>query len=81
MADILHLDDAQPGDDARAGAQELRAHRQTFQLFSKVVLFAVLHIALVLACLALAFLGGVPLFALVLGLGGTIALIVAFTVV
>jgi hypothetical protein len=73
--------DARAGHDAQAGAQDLRAHRQTFQLFSKVVLFAVLHIALVLACLALAFLGNVPLPALILGLGGTIALIVAFTVV
>jgi hypothetical protein len=42
------------------------------------VLFAILHIVLVLACLALAFLGNVPMLALILGVGGTVALLAAF---
>ena len=66
--------------DPHVAAQELRAHRQTFHGFSKLVLFAILHIGLVLACLALAFLGNSPLIALILGIGGTAALIAAFAV-
>ena len=73
MVDTLH--------DSRAATQDLRAHQQTFHAFSKVVLFGILHVALVLACLALAFLGNSPLIALILGVGGTIALIMAFAVV
>ena len=59
---------------------EVRAHRRTFVAFERIVLFAVLHITLTLACLALAFVGHVPLIGLLLGLGGTLVLIVGFTV-
>ena len=58
--------------------QELRAHQETFHIFSKLVLFAVLHVILVLVSLALAFLGHIPVLAVLLGLGGTLALLVAF---
>ena len=44
----------------------------------QLVLFAILHIALMLRCLALAFLGNSPLIALILGVGGTAGLIGAF---
>jgi hypothetical protein len=71
MANVVH--------DPEATDQDLRAHQQAFQGFSKVILFSILHIALVLACLALAFLGGTPVLALLIGLGGTFGLIVAFT--
>lgn len=67
-------------DDPPVSARSLRAHRQTFDGFSKLILFSVLHILLVLACLALAFLGGSPLIALIFGLGGTAALIAVFVV-
>ncbi len=70
MADIV-----QPSQFADP---ELRAHEQTFHSFGKLVLFAALHVGLVLACLALAFLGNVPLLAVILGVGGTAALIAAF---
>jgi len=60
--------------------QELREHRRSFMTFERIVLFAIMHIALVLACLALAFLGDVPLMAFLLGVGGTLALIAAFVV-
>jgi len=66
--------------DSQTAAQDLGFHQQTFHAFSKIVLFAVLHIVLVLGCLALAFLGNSPLIALVLGVGGTIALIAAFAI-
>lgn len=72
MADTLH--------NPQLAADDLRAHQETFHSFNKLVLFAVLHILLVLACLALAFLGNIPVLALLLGLGGTLALIVGFAV-
>ncbi len=59
---------------------DLREHRETFANFTKLVLFGSLHIGLVLVCLALAFVGGIPVLALLLGTGGTLALIVAFAV-
>ncbi len=40
--------------------QDLPAHLQTFHSFNKLVLFAILHLVLVLSCLALAFLGHAP---------------------
>ena len=72
MADILQ--------DRQFADQDLPAHRQTFNSFNKLLLFAILHIVLVLSCLALAFLGHVPLLATVLGVGGTVALLAAFAI-
>ena len=43
-----------------APTEEVRAHRRTFITFERLVLFAALHIALTLACLALAFFGHAP---------------------
>ena len=63
-----------------SATQELREHRRSFMTFERIVLFAIMHVALVLSCLALAFLGDVPLIAFLLGVGGTLALIVAFVV-
>jgi hypothetical protein len=60
-------------------ATELRAHRRTFNSFARLVLFAILHIGLTLACLALAFLAHVPVISLVIWIGGTLAMIAAFT--
>ncbi len=60
-------------------SEEVRDHVRTFHVFSKLVLFAILHIILVLSCLALAFLGNAPLIALILGVGGTALLIVIFS--
>jgi len=59
---------------------EVRAHRRTFVTFERLVLFAAMHITLTLACLALAFIGNVPVIALLLGVGGTLALIVGFVI-
>ena len=57
---------------------DLPAHQHTFMAFNRLVLFAVLHIMLTLSCLALAFLGHAPLLALLIGLGGTAALVGGF---
>jgi hypothetical protein len=53
----------------------LREHRRTFVAFERLVLFAILHVLLMLICLALAFLAHIPLISIMLGVGGTIALI------
>ena len=72
MTDTLH--------DPQFATQELRQHEQTFHSFSKLVLFAILHIIVVLSCLALAFLGNAPLMAIILGVGGTVVLLAAFAI-
>jgi energy-converting hydrogenase Eha subunit C len=71
---------ADVSNDPRAMAQEVHQHEETFHSFNKLVLFAILNVGLVLACLALAFLGHSALPALLIGLGGTIVLIVGFTI-
>ena len=56
------------------------AHLSTYTSFNKLVLFTILFIVLLLACMALGLVGGTPIFALLLGIGGTVALLVAFAV-
>jgi hypothetical protein len=56
------------------------AHLNTYQSFNKLVLFTILFIILLLSSMALGLVGNAPLFALVMGIGGTIALLVAFAV-
>jgi hypothetical protein len=64
-----------------ADAQDdLPAHLSTYQSFNKLVLFSILFIVLLMSCMALGLVGNVPLFALLVGIGGTIALLVAFAV-
>jgi hypothetical protein len=59
---------------------EVLAHRRTFFAFERLVLFAAMHVALILSSLALGLIGHIPVIATFLGVGGTIALIVAFAV-
>jgi Bacterial aa3 type cytochrome c oxidase subunit IV len=59
---------------------DLPAHVSTYHSFSKLVLFAILFIVLLLACMALGLVGNAGVFALILGFGGSIALLVAFAV-
>ena len=63
-----------------AEEREVQDHQRTFEGFARLVLFAALHVALVLAGLALAFLGHAPLMGLLVGGGGTLALIAIFVV-
>ena len=53
---------------------------RTFHTFSTLVLFAILHIVLVLACLALACLGNWALIAVIMAVGSSVALIAAFAI-
>ena len=59
---------------------DLPAHLKTYESFNKLVLFTILFIVLLLACMALGLVGSTPIFALLLGIGGTVALLVAFAV-
>jgi len=59
---------------------DLPAHMQTYQSFSKLVLFSILFIVLLLSCMALGLVGSSGFFALLLGIGGTVALLIAFAV-
>jgi hypothetical protein len=56
------------------------AHLSTYQSFNKLVLFTILFIVLLLSCMALGLVGNVPVLALLLGIGGTLVLLVAFAV-
>lgn len=57
---------------------DLPAHEQTYTAFSKLILFAILHVILTLSCLALAFRGHAPVLAILLGGGGTVVLVAGF---
>lgn len=56
---------------------EIGEHLQSYFSFERLVLFAALHVAITLACVALAFIGHAPVIAVLLWLGGTIVLIAA----
>jgi hypothetical protein len=59
-------------------AGEFAEHLQSYFSFERLVFFAVLHIALTLSCVALAFIGHVPVIALLFWLGGTLLLLAGF---
>lgn len=59
---------------------DYHAHMATYTAFNKLVTFSILWIVLLLACMALGLVGNLPVFALLLGIGGTVALLVAFAV-
>ena len=73
MTDITHAD-AIPSDSPA----EVRAHRESFHTFLKFATFAAMHVALVLVSLAIAFFGNAPLFGVLLGVGGTVAMVIGF---
>lgn len=60
--------------------RELEDHRRSFSTFRHMVVFAALHIALTLACLALAFVGNAQLTGFLIWLAGTLVLAVAVMV-
>ncbi|MBS0221982.1 MAG: aa3-type cytochrome c oxidase subunit IV [Proteobacteria bacterium] len=65
---------------ADATQDELQAHEATYQAFSKLVLFMILLLILILSTMALGLVAHVPVLALLLGIGGTLALIIGFAV-
>jgi hypothetical protein len=65
---------------AEATNAEDRAHLDTYQSFSKLVLFLLLWVVLLLCSMALGLVAHVGFLSVLLGIGGTIALLVAFAV-
>lgn len=59
---------------------DYRAHMETYTSFNKLVLFTILWIVLLLVSMALGLVGHLPVLSLLLGIGGTVALLVAFAV-
>jgi hypothetical protein len=65
---------------ADASQDEYREHLATYTSFSKLVLFMILWLVLLLACMAMGLVGGAGVIALLIGLGGTVALLVGFAI-
>jgi hypothetical protein len=65
---------------AEATQQEVREHMETYTAFNKLVLFMILWIVLLLSSMALGLVAGIGLLATIMGVGGTIVLLVAFAV-
>jgi hypothetical protein len=59
---------------------EYRAHLETYTSFNKLLTFSVLGILLILVCMTLGLVGGMPVFSLLLGIGGMVALLVGFAI-
>lgn len=55
--------------------RELRDHEQSYTVFRRIVLYAIMHIAFTVVCLALASLGGATVFAAIVWIAGTIAML------
>lgn len=62
------------------GQDDYRAHMETYTSFSKLVTFTLLWIVLILVSMALGLVGHMSILALLLGVGGSVALLVAFAV-
>lgn len=65
---------------AEAAQDDYRAHLDTYSAFSKLVTFMILWIVLLLSSMALGLIAHVSIIALLLGIGGTLALIIGFAV-
>ncbi|MBS0520094.1 MAG: aa3-type cytochrome c oxidase subunit IV [Proteobacteria bacterium] len=65
---------------AEASQDEYRAHLETYEGFSKLVFFTVLWLVLLLASMALGLVAHLPVIGVLLGLGGSLALIVGAAV-
>lgn len=65
---------------AEASNAEYRAHLDTYTSFNKLVLFTILWVVLLLASMALGLIAHAGFLSVVLGVGGTIALLVAFAI-
>jgi hypothetical protein len=65
---------------AETSNAEYRAHLDTYTSFNKLVLFTVLWVVLLLVSMALGLVANAGFLSVVLGVGGTIALLVAFAI-
>ena len=65
---------------AEATQEEVRAHMDTYSSFNKLVLFTILWVILLLSSMALGLVAHVGIISLLLGVGGTIVLLIGFAV-
>ena len=65
---------------ADAQQEDFSDHLSTYNAFNKLVLFMILWIVLLLSSMALGLVAGIGLLATIMGVGGTIVLLVAFAV-
>lgn len=56
------------------------AHLATYTAFNKLVTFGILWIVLLLVAMAIGLVGHAPLLGIVLGVGGSIALLIGFAI-
>jgi hypothetical protein len=66
--------------DATTNQDEFRAHLETYQGFNKLVLFMILWLIVLLSSMALGLIAHVGILSLLLGVGGTVVLLIAFAV-
>ena len=59
---------------------EFRAHLDTYTSFNKLVLFTILWVILLLSSMALGLVAHIGILSLLLGVGGTVVLLIAFAV-
>ena len=65
---------------AEASNAEYRAHLETYNGFSKLVMFMILWLVVLLSSMALGLVAHVGFLSVVLGVGGPIVLLVAFAI-
>jgi thiosulfate reductase cytochrome b subunit len=65
---------------ADATQEEIRAHTETYNAFNKLVLFVVLWVILLLSSMALGLVAHVGILSVLLGVGGTVVLLIGFAV-
>jgi hypothetical protein len=65
---------------AEATQEEVRAHLDTYTAFNKLVLFVILWVILLLSSMALGLVAHIGILSLLLGVGGTIVLLIGFAV-
>jgi hypothetical protein len=58
--------------------RDLRDHEESYIVFRRIVLFAIMHIGFTVICVALAFLGDHQLIAGALWVGGTLAMLATY---
>jgi len=59
---------------------DYREHMETYAAFNKLITFALLWIVILLVSMALGLVAGLPILGLLLGVGGTLAILVGFAV-
>lgn len=65
---------------AEAAQNEYRSHLETYEGFNKLVLFVGLWVVLLLVSMALGLVAHLSIIGTLLGIGGTLALIVGFAI-